>query len=208
MILSILVYLFKAWMIGIAIAAPVGPIGLLCIKKTLELGIKGALLVGLGAALADSVYGFMAAVGLTAVSNILITSGTTLKLVGGIFLLYLAYKEARTGNSNKERHVSGKSSAKLVSEVFFLTITNPMTILSFIGIFASLSAKSPSPLESMTMVVGIFLGSMTWWCLLGTVITKIKHKLPKIWLERIKWISCFILASFGLVAIFGSLMHE
>ena len=94
--MSILLYLFKACMIGIAIAAPVGPIGMLCIKKTLELGIKGALLVGLGAALADSVYGLIAALGLTTVSNIMVTSSSALKLIGGIFLLYLAYKEAKS----------------------------------------------------------------------------------------------------------------
>lgn len=205
--MSILLYLFKAWMIGIAIAAPIGPIGMLCIKKTLELGIKGALLVGLGAALADSVYGLIAALGLTAVSHIMISSSGALKLIGGVFLLYLAYKEAKSGPASNEAHVSAKSRFKLVSEVFFLTITNPMTILSFVGIFASIGVGSSSTLESITMVVGIFLGSMTWWCVLGTVITKIQHKLPKICLERIKWISCFILASFGLVAIFSSLMN-
>ncbi|WP_206537267.1 LysE family translocator [Holospora elegans] len=194
-------------MIGIAIAAPVGPIGMLCIKKTLELGIKGALLVGLGAALADSVYGLIAALGLTAVSHIMTQVAGALKLIGGIFLLYLAYKEAKSGVASNEAHVSEKSRIKLVSEVFFLTLTNPMTILSFVGIFASIGAGSSQGLESITMVVGIFLGSMTWWCVLGTVITKIKHNLPKIWLERIKWVSCFILASFGLVAIFSSLMN-
>ena len=205
--MSILLYLFKAWMIGIAIAAPVGPIGMLCIKKTLELGIKGALLVGLGAALADSVYGLIAALGLTAVSHIMIAGSGSLKLIGGIFLLYLAYKESKSSVASNEAHVSEKSRLKLVSEVFFLTITNPMTILSFVGIFASIGTASSSTLESITMVVGIFLGSMTWWCVLGSAVTKIKHKLPKTWLERIKWVSCCILASFGLLAIVGSLMH-
>lgn len=201
-----LLYLLKAWMIGIAIAAPVGPIGMLCIKKTLELGIKGALLVGLGAALADSVYGLIAALGLTAISHIMIAGDTYLKLIGGIFLLYLAYKEAKSNPSNKEAHVNDKNQIKLVGEVFFLTITNPMTILSFVGIFASIGTGSSSTLESIAMVVGIFLGSMTWWCILGATISKIKHKLPKTWCERIKWISCFILGTFGLVAIFSSLM--
>ena len=107
--MSILLYLFKAWMIGIAIAAPVGPIGMLCIKKTLELGIKGALLVGLGAAFADSVYGLIAALGLTAVSHIMISGSGALKLIGGIFLLYLAYKEAKSGVASNEAKVSEKS---------------------------------------------------------------------------------------------------
>lgn len=191
-----------------AIAAPIGPIGMLCVKKTLEFGVKGSLLVGLGAALADSVYGLIAALGLVSLTHIMISDSTILKLVGSIFLLYLAYKEARSGITHTEVQVRGQNQLKLVSKVFFLTLTNPMTILSFVAIFASISTGSLSTLESITMVVGIFLGSMTWWCTLGTVITKIKHKLPKIWLEQIKWISCFILASFGLVAISGSLLHE
>lgn len=205
--MSILLYLFKAWMIGFAIAAPVGPIGMLCIKKTLELGLKGALLVGFGAALADSMYGMIAALGLTAISHIMLDKASTLKLIGGTFLLYLAYKEARSEGANSEAHVKSKSQIKLVSEVFFLTVTNPMTILSFIGIFASISTSATSIIESAIMVFGIFLGSMTWWYLLGYVISKIKHKLPNTWLTKIKWASCFILAGFGLLAILGSLIH-
>lgn len=194
-------------MIGIAIAAPVGPIGMLCITKTLEVGIKGALLVGLGAALADSAYGLIAALGVTAISHIMIAGDTYLKLIGGIFLLYLAYKEAKSKPSNKEAQVNGKNQLRLVAEVFFLTITNPMTILSFVGIFASIGTGSSSTLESTAMVAGIFLGSMTWWYILGATISKIKHKLPKIWRERIKWISCFIMVSFGLGAIFTASMN-
>ena len=205
--MSILLYLFKSWMIGFAIAAPVGPIGMLCIKKTLKLGLRGALLVGLGAALADSMYGMIAALGLTAISHIMLDKASILKLVGGTFLLYLAYKEARSESTNNEAHVKSTSQIKLISEVFFLTITNPMTILSFISIFASIGTKTTSIIESVTMVLGIFLGSMTWWCLLGYVIAKIKHKLPKTWLTKIKWISCFILVGFGLIAILGSLIH-
>ncbi|MBL3285175.1 LysE family amino acid translocator [Rickettsiales endosymbiont of Paramecium tredecaurelia] len=201
--MSILLAFCKAWMIGIAIAAPVGPIGMLCIKKTLELGIRGALLVGLGAALADSVYGMIASLGLTAVSNTIIAGGSAFKLIGGVFLLYLAYKEAKSSDVSTEARVSARSSVRLVGEVFFLTIVNPMTILSFIGIFASIGVESSGGLESIAMVAGIFIGSMTWSCVLGAIITKVKHKLPKLWLARIKWLSCFILASFGLIAILG-----
>lgn len=205
--MSILLYLFKSWVIGIAIAAPVGPIGMLCIKKTLELGIKAALLVGLGAALADSVYGLIAALGLTAISSIMVENSFMLRLAGGILLLYLAYKEAIGMKVNNAACVKGNTPIGLIIGVFFLTVSNPMTILSFIGIFSSINTGPLTTLESITMVLGVFLGSMTWWCVLGISIHKIKHKLPKIWLERIKWVSCFILASFGLMAIFSSLIY-
>lgn len=202
--MSTLLYFLKAWVIGIVIAAPVGPIGMLCIKKTLELGMNGALLVGLGAALADCTYGFIAALGFTVISDIMLSGGVYLKLIGGMSLLYIAYREAKSSSASKEACVSGKSRIKLVSQVYFLTMTSPVTILTFVGIFASISAGSSTRLESIMMMFGIFFGSMTWWCILGAIITKIKGKLPKIWLGRIKWISCFILGSFGLAVIFSN----
>ncbi|MBP9693429.1 MAG: LysE family transporter [Alphaproteobacteria bacterium] len=204
--MSIHLYFFEAWIIGIAIAAPVGPIGMLCIRKTLEIGLKGALLVGLGAAIADAMYGMIAALGLTAISNIMLNMAGPLKLIGGLFLLYLAYKEITSAKTPHEAHIKEKSSLRMVIEVFFLTITNPATILSFLAIFASIGRGATSTLESLTLVLGIFLGSMTWWLILGFLISKIRHRLPKAWLERIKWLSCFIIGGFGLWAIISAVM--
>jgi putative LysE/RhtB family amino acid efflux pump len=188
-------------MIGVAIAAPVGPIGMLCIKKTLELGMRGAFLVGLGAALADAVYGLIGAFGLMALAHSIMAEGWAFKWAGGVFLLYLAYKEAKSDIVKNQVVVNAKNQFKLVGQVFLLTLANPMTILSFVGIFASIGVSSSSTFDLVTVVVGVFLGSMSWSCFLGAVINKIKHKLPTIWLERIKWFSCFILAGFGLAAI-------
>ena len=206
--MSILFCLLKAWMIGFAIAAPVGPIGMICITKTLELGFRGAFIVGLGAALADSVYGVVAALGLSAISHALLNNANVIRLVGGVFLLYLAYKELKSINNNTDnKNIESKKPIKLLSKTFFLTITNPITILSFVGIFASIGSGASSALDSMAMVLGIFLGSMTWWCLLGGIIVNIKHRLPNSWLARIKWLSCSILAGFGVVAVAGYFMH-
>lgn len=201
-----LFYLLKAWLIGIAIAAPVGPIGMLCIRKTLELGLKGAILVGLGAALADGCYGIIAALGLSAISHILLQQVLIIKIIGGVFLFYLAYKEIKNTNLPAKGLVKNQTNLRLVAEIFFLTLTNPMTILSFIGIFASISGGPTTTMESLSMVLGIFLGSMSWWLILGSVVMKIKHKLPAIWLERIKYFSVFILVGFGLFAIIGGLL--
>jgi putative LysE/RhtB family amino acid efflux pump len=203
--MSIMLYLFQAWMIGVAVAAPVGPIGLLCIRKTLELGLRGAILVGLGAALADSCYGLIAALGLSAISHFLLQKAIIIKIIGGLFLLYLSYKEVKSINPSVAALAKSKTSVKLVSEIFFLTLTNPMTILSFIGIFASISGEATTAIESLSMVLGIFLGSMTWWLILGGIIIKIKHKLSETWLHRIKYLSAFILAGFGIFAVVGGL---
>lgn len=205
--MSTLIHLMEAWMIGIAIAAPVGPIGMLCIRKTLEIGLVGAIAVGLGAALADSAYGLVAALGLTAVSHFLLAKAVYIKLIGGFFLLYLAYKELKVKPSPTGVTVGkSKNMSRLTGEVFFLTLTNPATILSFIGIFASIGGGATSTTEMFLLVLGIFLGSMTWWLFLGTLIVKIKHKLPESWIHRIRYLSAIILGGFGLWAIVSGLL--
>ena len=201
--MSILFYLIKSWIIGIAIAAPVGPIGTLCIRKTLELGFVGAIAVGFGAALADAVYGVIAATGLTIISEFLLAKAVFIKLFGGVFLLYLAWKEAKSNPSKTIISNSSKEFIKLSSTVFFLTLTNPMTILSFIGIFASIGGDNITATESIIMVAGIFLGSMSWWMILGTIITKAKAYLN---LEWIKYLSATILACFGIFSIGSTLI--
>lgn len=199
--MSILLYFFKAWTIGIAIAAIIGPIGMLCIKKTLELGLRGACLVGLGAAAADSIYGIIAATSLIALSHYLSSHTNALKILGGLFLLYLSFKEAKSSITLKETKTREASNSKLVLSVFFLTLSNPLTILSFVGIFASITSGPTSTLESISMIVGIFFGSMTWWLLLGTIITKVKHMIPESWINRIKWGTCIILFSFSMFSL-------
>lgn len=203
--MSTMIYLMEAWIIGIAIAAPVGPIGMLCIRKTLETGLVGALAVGLGAALADSVYGLIAATGLTAVSHFLLTKAVYIKLIGGAFLLYLAYSEIVAKPSNSAVKVGNKKTCRLVTEVFFLTLTNPATILSFIGIFASIGGGATTGTQMAIMVIGIFLGSMTWWLILGTLIISIKHKLPESWIHGIRYLSALILGGFGIWAMLSVL---
>lgn len=204
----LLLYILKAWLIGIAVAAPVGPIGTLCIRKTLELGFVGAIAVGLGAAFADGIYGLVAALGLTGISHFLLQKIVLIKFIGGLFLLYLAYIELKTKTTVSETTLDkNKNLARLTLGVFFLTITNPMTILSFIGIFASISSGgSITTSETLGMVVGIFLGSMTWWIILGAIITKIKHKLSESAIRGIRYLSAIILAGFGVYAIAGSVI--
>lgn len=195
-------HFLQAWLIGVAIAAPVGPIGMLCIRKTLETGLAGAIAVGLGAALADGVYGLIAALGLTAISHFLLEQSAYIKLLGGILLLYLAYSELAQGAAlASEATPIKKSSRRLTLSVFFLTLTNPATILSFIGIFASIGGGSASLLEMFLLVVGVFIGSMSWWLILGSVIVVIRHKLPKSWLDRIRYGSAALLGGFGVFAL-------
>ena len=204
--MSSLFFFIKAWTIGMAVAAPIGPIGMLFIQNSLKYGFRGSIAVALGAASADSFYGMIAAIGLSSVTHFLVSEAKYIKIIGGILLLFLAFRELNRDHSNNNAHETRSDSYVLMSvEVFFLTLTNPMTILPFIGIFASLGTGPKNFPESFAMVLGIFLGCLSWWSILGTIILKMRQKLSQNWIKKIKYSSVCILIFFGLYAISSGL---
>ena len=193
----------KGFIIGISIAAPVGPIGVLCIQRTLAGGGIHGLVSGFGAATADAIYGFTAAFGLTFISNFLVEQQLWFRLVGGIFLCYLGIKAflskpaKHTVSGNSYNHVGAYGTT------FFLTLTNPMTILSFVAIFAGLGVVSPSAhyTSASFLVIGVFMGSGLWWCILSGLTNMFREKLNHHKLSWINKISGFIITTFGLLAL-------
>ena len=131
-------FLPKGLIIGFSIAAPVGPIGVLCIRRTLAEGWPSGLVSGLGAASADAIYGSIAGFGLAFISNFLVSQQFWLRLVGGIFLCYLGTRTLLSRPA--EQAPVGKNGGLLAAygSTLFLTLTNPMTIISFVAIFAGL----------------------------------------------------------------------
>lgn len=196
-------FFFKGLLLGFAIAAPVGPIGLLCIRKTLEFGRLSGLFSGLGAALADAVYAIIAAFGLTFISNLMISGQYWFRLIGGAFLIYLGWKTFSAQPSSKPTHVDHTTLIKDFLSTFLLTLTNPLTILSFVGAFAGLgfSYVEGGYYEASKLVLGVFLGSACWWLTLCEGVTFFRKKMSS---ETMKWINriagLFIL-SFGIIAI-------
>lgn len=193
--------LLKGLILGFSIAAPVGPIGIHCIRKTLQFGRLSGLFSGLGAAVGDLIYGVIAAFGLTVISNVLLAEEFWLKLVGGIFLIYLGIK---TFFHKTEIVVGKKVHQTSLTKDFFttlvLTITNPLTILAFIAIFAGLgiSTEGKSP---FLLVTGVFFGSALWWLILCEFVTLFRKKIEEkmmMWLNRIAGVMIF---SFGLAAL-------
>src|SRR5690349_8522723 len=124
--------LIKGLIIGFSIAAPVGPIGILCIRRTLEHGRFIGFVSGLGAATADGVYGLIAGLGLTVITNFLIGQQWWLQIIGGAFLCYLGVKIFFSKPSNTSAKAEGDKPFTAYVSTLFLTITNPVTILSFI----------------------------------------------------------------------------
>src|SRR5271155_5027941 len=129
-------FLFKGIIIGFTIAAPVGPIGVLCIRRSLADGRKIGLATGLGAATADAAYGCVAGFGLTVISSFLVGHRFWLGLLGGLFLCYLGIRTFMSKPSGKAAEVRGSGLFSAYLSTFFLTMTNPMTILSFVAVFA------------------------------------------------------------------------
>jgi len=200
-------FFFRGLIIGFSIAAPVGPIGALCIRRTLVEGKTSGLISGLGAATADAIYGSIAGFGLTFISSILIRQQVWFRLVGGAFLCYLGLKTFLARPAELEASAKGKGLLSAYASTFFLTLTNPMTILSFMGIFAGLGVGSTSGnyVSAGILVLGVFMGSALWWLILSSVVGMISKKVEP---HRLRWvnrISGAIIMAFGLIALKGTL---
>lgn len=190
-------------MIGISIAAPVGPIGVLCIRRTLADGRIAGLISGLGAATADAIYGCIAAFGLTLVSSFLVSHQVWLRLVGGAFLCYLGIKTLVAKPTQEAAQANSRGLLGAYTSTFFLTLTNPMTIISFAAIFAGLGLVNTGGdyIAALLMVLGVFLGSATWWLLLSGGVSLFREKFTPTGLLWVNRISGVIITGFGLYAI-------
>ncbi len=170
-----LVYLLRGLALGFAIAAPVGPIGVLCIRRTLADGRMVGLVTGLGAATADASYGAVAAFGVSAVSSVLVGQRVWIHVIGALFLVWLGLRTLlATPTATRATPLSPASAAHtrrgLLSawvSTLGLTLTNPTTILSFAAIFAGLGLGGVGSVAAGLTVVGVFLGSALWWLLLS-----------------------------------------
>ena len=197
----------KGMGLGLAIAAPEGPIGLLCSRRSLAQGQWMGLATGLGAATADGLYGGVAGFGLTAVSDRLLDQAWILQLGGGLFLGYLGWATARATPATEAAPPTGRSLLGAYGSTFLLTLTNPATILSFFAIFAGLGLASSGAASggALALVLGVFLGSALWWVCLSWGVTVFRPYLTPvrlIWLNRLAGAAIF---AFGLGAL-GSLL--
>lgn len=196
-------YLARGLAIGFAIAAPVGAIGLLCIRRTLAEGRLVGFVSGLGAATADALYGAVAALGLTAVSAALVEHGDGVRLLGGIFLCCLGARTALASPVTESRAGSTRGLASAFATTLGLTLTNPTTILSFAAIFAGLGlgASAGDRGSAVLMVAGVFLGSALWWLILSGGVGFARHAMTPARLHWINRLSGALLIGFGGLAL-------
>ncbi len=198
----------KGFIIGFSIAAPVGPIGILCIQRTLAGGNIQGLVTGLGAATADALYGFIAAFGLTFISNFLVDQSLWFRIIGGLFLCYLGIRAFFKKPREQTVSLANSTALSAYGTTFFLTLTNPMTILFFAGVFAGLGIVSESSdyASAGLMVIGVFTGSGAWWLFLSAATGIFRNKISESKLAIVNKISGIIIIVFGVVALISAVI--
>ncbi|MBR0555359.1 LysE family transporter [Ciceribacter sp. L1K23] len=190
----------KGLLLGLAIAAPVGPIGALCIQRTLQRGFLAGIAGGLGTALADGAYAAMAAAGFAALSGLLEVVSLPLQLAGGAFLLWFGVTSFRPRGEVKAAGTGARDLVSTTVATFFLTIANPATILSFAAIFAGLGLAGERTGPAL-LVAGVFCGSMLWWIFLSGLVRLLQHRLPPSFSTWVSWVSGGVLLGFGLLSV-------
>ncbi len=197
------VLLLKGIIIGFALALPIGPVGILCIRKTITRGHLPGMIIGFGAATADAMYGCVAALGLTFISDLLVTQQMWLRLIGGAFLLYLGIKTFLTHPVEEMPQANGRGLLGTYVSTLLLTLTNPLTIFAFLGVFAALGLRDGNLGygSAATLVSGVFLGSALWFFTLSYGVTLFRKKINSTGLGWINRISGLLIILFGIIAI-------
>jgi len=194
--------LARGLIIGFSIAAPVGPIGILVIRRTLSDGRLTGLVTGLGAATADALYGCIGALGLTFISGALLGGQAWLRLIGGMFLCYLGVRTFLAPPAERAAPVTGATLLRSYGSTLLLTLTNPSTILSFAAVFAGLGlGNTNGQYSAATLVGGVFLGSALWWLLLSGGINLARARISPgalMWINRGAGV---VILSFGALAL-------
>ena len=202
---------FKSMVVGLGIAAPVGPVGVLCLRRTLTGGPRLGLSSGLGAAVADSLYGAVAAFGLAAVGAWIVQHSDWLRLGGGLFLVCLAGWNLLRGPAAEGKVQTDASNVFWAfCSTLFLTLANPVTLLSFAAIFAAvgITHSADGLAAGMILVAGVFAGSSIWWFGLSGSVLALRGRVSLDWMKRIHYGSALLILLFGLYALGSYLLGE
>jgi threonine/homoserine/homoserine lactone efflux protein len=200
---SALLYLIKGIVVGMVIAVPAGPVGVLCVRRTFFEGALFGIASGLGAAIADVIFGIVAGLGLTVVRDLLLGYQDWLGAFGGLYLLAIGWRTLLSHANADPQPITGENLAAAFVSTFALTITNPITILAFAGIFAKVGFDSDgvSLVLVLILVGGVFVGSLVWWLGLSFGIAALRrfaHMQHLAWVNRVSG-TILIVSGVGLL---------
>ncbi len=192
----------RGFLIGLSVAAAIGPMAILCIRRTLAQGHLAGLATGLGVASADGCYGAVAGFGLVLISQFVVAQHVWLRIIGGIFLCYLGLKTLLAAPATRAASAGGGDLVRSYLSALGLTLTNPMTILSFAAIFAGLGVGTGGGYGGAgLLVLGVFIGSALWWVVLAGAVTALRGRITPRVLRWVNRASGTIILAFGLVAL-------
>lgn len=199
----------KGFVIGLMVAVPVGPIGLLCVNRTLHKGPAYGLVSGLGVATADAISAGIVALGLTLVSTFLIDQQTWLRLIGGLFLCYVGVSIVLTHPHEQSNSAKENNLLRAYASTFLLTLTNPLTVLSFVAIYAAWGIEDLTGhyLASAILTAGVFCGSGSWWVVLSSSMPAVQLMFSHSGLRWVHRISGAIIAGFGFIVLLSLLQR-
>jgi threonine/homoserine/homoserine lactone efflux protein len=189
--------------IGLSIAAPVGPIGLLVIRRTLAEGRSAGLATGLGAAVADGIYGAIAGLGLGIVAEAMASGMPVMRIAGGLFLCYLGIRAMKTPPAERAAEVGKASLVRAFGSTLVLTLTNPMTILSFAAVIASVGLGAADGGTIAAFVAAVFAGSALWWLALSGAVGLLRSRVTPAALVWVNRASGLVIVGFGVAALVG-----
>jgi len=199
---------FAAFSVGVAVAAPVGPVGVLCIQRTLRGGVSYGLASGFGVATADGLYAALAALGLAVVAEAATRLQVPLALAGGFLLIVLAYRSWVQSGSTCDAAIEPTTRGLLATygSALALTLANPTTIMSFAAIMAGLGAAVADPGEGSVFVAGVALGSLAWWTFLALAVGFARTRAPRVLIDWAGRVSAVILGVAGIAALGAAVM--
>jgi threonine/homoserine/homoserine lactone efflux protein len=179
---------FKGLLIGASVSAPVGPIGLLCINRSLTEGRVRGFVSGLGAATADMLFCIIAGFGFTFVSRFMDEQALLIRLVGAFCLIFIGLRIFLARPEEKSCAVSGGDLAHIYVSTLFLTLINPITVLFFVALFSSLglSFAQHAHLSLALLTAGVFVGAVAWWFLLTGAVSRLHRRLSQ---EAMRWVN-------------------
>ncbi len=198
----VLIFFLKGILVGFAMAVPLGPIGIICIRKTLAEGRLRGFIIGLGAATADLLYGCVAAFGLTVISDTLVSQRIWIRLIGGALLLFLGVRTFRAQPKDPKIPINSSGMFRSYLSTVFLTLTNPMTIFVFIAVFAAIGLGNDLSYFSVTaLVIGVFIGSSLWFLSLSSGVTFFRKKLDLTGLGWVNKIAGILIIISGVIVM-------
>lgn len=196
---------FKSFLMGALVSIPVGPIAIFCMRKTLTNGLAAGIASGLGAAVVDAIYAYIASVGFGFISALLLQQKVAFTIFGSLFLLLLGIKIFLTKPNITSAPTDGAGIMGSFLATLFITATNPLTILSFLALFATFGHVDKDFSSLTQLMAGIFLGSFAWYCLLSGAVSLIRHKFTEHTLMIVNKITGVVLALFGVAALLNLL---